>query len=36
VRFLTDPIDLKGNRLVFFEDADGNYVHLIHRATPLQ
>jgi glyoxylase I family protein len=36
VRFVTDPIDLKGNRLVFFEDADGNYVHLIHRATPLQ
>jgi catechol 2,3-dioxygenase-like lactoylglutathione lyase family enzyme len=35
VRFVTDPIDLQGNRLVFFEDADGNLVHLIHRAKPL-
>jgi len=35
VRFVTDPADLQGNRLVFFEDADGNLVHLIHRAKPL-
>lgn len=35
IRFLTEPVDLQGNRLVFFEDGDGNLVHLIHRATPL-
>jgi glyoxylase I family protein len=35
VKFLGEPINNKGNRLVFFEDADGNFVHLVHRATPL-
>lgn len=35
VRFLTEPINNKGNRLVFFSDGDGNIVHLIHRETPL-
>lgn len=35
VEFLTDPETSKGNRVVFFKDADGNYLHLIERETPL-
>ena len=35
VTFLGDAFNNKGNRLVFFEDGDGNIVHLIHRETPL-
>jgi catechol 2,3-dioxygenase-like lactoylglutathione lyase family enzyme len=35
VRFYTEPFTNQGNRLVFFADADGNYVHLIHREKPL-
>ena len=35
VSFLTDALNNKGNRLVFFSDLDGNIVHLIHRANPL-
>jgi len=35
VNFLTQPADVQGNRLVFFGDADGNYVHLIKRPQPL-
>ena len=35
VQFLTDPIDVKGNRLVFFADGDGNILHLIARPQPL-
>ena len=35
VQFLTDPMNNKGNRLVFFSDGDGNIVHLIHREKPL-
>ena len=35
VQFLTEERNLKGNRLVFFADGDGNIVHLIHRETPL-
>lgn len=35
VKFLTEPYNNQGNRLVFFEDGDGNIVHLIHRETPL-
>lgn len=35
VSFLTEPINNKGNRLVFFSDHDGNIVHLIHRENPL-
>jgi glyoxylase I family protein len=35
VNFLTGPLDLKGNRLVFFEDGDGNILHLIARPAPL-
>ena len=35
VSFLTEPVDNKGNRLVFFSDLDGNIVHLISRSKPL-
>jgi len=35
VHFLGEPYENQGNRLVFFEDLDGNIVHLIWRAKPL-
>jgi glyoxylase I family protein len=35
VQFLTEPLNLNGNRLVFFADGDGNIVHLIFREHPL-
>jgi catechol 2,3-dioxygenase-like lactoylglutathione lyase family enzyme len=35
VTFLGEPFEVKGNRLVFFADCDGNILHLIHRAQPL-
>jgi glyoxylase I family protein len=35
VKFLTEPLEIEGNRLVFFTDLDGNFVHLVHRAKPL-
>lgn len=35
VRFLGEPINNQGNRLVFFADGDGNFVHLVHREKPL-
>jgi glyoxylase I family protein len=35
VTFDGEPYVNSGNRLVFFQDADGNQVHLIERATPL-
>jgi len=35
VQFVTEPYENQGNRLVFFTDCDGNYVHLIHRQKPL-
>ena len=35
VNFLTEPQDNKGNKLVFFTDPEGNYLHLLQRATPL-
>jgi glyoxylase I family protein len=35
VKFAGEPFATLGNRLVFFEDADGNYLHLIHREKPL-
>jgi glyoxylase I family protein len=35
VKFVNEPFELGGNRLVFFEDGDGNYVHLIKRPSPL-
>jgi catechol 2,3-dioxygenase-like lactoylglutathione lyase family enzyme len=35
VEFITQPTDVQGNRLVYFSDGDGNFVHLIHRPQPL-
>jgi len=35
VRFLAEPTASQGNRIVFFADGDGNFLHLIHRARPL-
>ena len=35
VAFLGEPFEVKGNRLVFFTDCDGNILHLIHRPQPL-
>jgi glyoxylase I family protein len=35
VQFAGEPFESSGNRLVFFEDADGNLVHLIKRAKPM-
>ncbi len=35
VKILVEPYETQGNRLVFFEDGDGNIVHLIHRQKPL-
>jgi glyoxylase I family protein len=33
--FLGEPYENQGNRLVFFTDADGNFLHLIQRPNPL-
>lgn len=35
VRFYSEPANWKGNLIVFFADADGNYLHLIWREQPL-
>ncbi|HEY2016583.1 MAG TPA: VOC family protein [Bryobacteraceae bacterium] len=35
VKFLGEPTSVQGNRLVFFADGDGNFVHLVHRQKPL-
>ncbi len=35
VKLITEPYAALGNRLVFFEDGDGNFLHLIQRETPL-
>ena len=35
VHFLGEPYSNQGNRLVFFADADGNFLHLIERPLPL-
>ncbi len=35
VRFLTEPMNRQGNRLVFFTDQDGNILHLLKREKPL-
>ena len=32
---LGKPLEVKGNRLIFFTDCDGNLIHLIHRERPL-
>jgi len=35
VTFLTEPSPAPGNRIVFFEESDGNILHLIHREHPM-
>src|ERR1017187_6442289 len=35
VRFLGEPMNKQGNRLLFFADHDGNILHLIQRERPL-
>jgi len=35
VHFLTEPVENQGNRLAFFTDCDGNYLHLVQRRQPL-
>jgi glyoxylase I family protein len=35
VQFLTEPEGSKGNKVVFFHDPDGNYLHLLYRENPL-
>jgi catechol 2,3-dioxygenase-like lactoylglutathione lyase family enzyme len=35
VNFVTDLLNMGGNRLVFFTDLDGNYIHLLKRPAPL-
>jgi catechol 2,3-dioxygenase-like lactoylglutathione lyase family enzyme len=35
IQFLTEPVAMQGNRLIFFSDGDGNILHLIHRSQPL-
>jgi glyoxylase I family protein len=35
VRFEGEPLINKGNKVVFFSDLDGNYLHLLERETPL-
>ena len=35
VHFITDPMESKGNRVVFFTDPEGNILHLLQRETPL-
>ncbi len=35
VKFVGEPYEISGNRLVFFYDLDGNLLHLIARQKPL-
>jgi glyoxylase I family protein len=35
VKFLGEPFENQGNRLVFFADGEGNICHLIQREKPL-
>lgn len=35
VRFLGEPSESKGNKVVFFTDPEGNILHLLQRSTPL-
>jgi catechol 2,3-dioxygenase-like lactoylglutathione lyase family enzyme len=35
VNFVSEPAESKGNRVVFFTDPEGNYLHLLQRAQPL-
>ena len=35
VQFAGEPQESKGNKVVFFTDPEGNYLHLLERAKPL-
>ena len=35
VEFLGQSMENQGNRLVFFADGDGNFLHLVQRRNPL-
>lgn len=35
VSFVGEPLESKGNKVVFFTDPEGNYLHLLQRGTPL-
>jgi glyoxylase I family protein len=35
VHFVSEPLAAKGNKVVFFTDPEGNYLHLLERETPL-
>ncbi|MCS7316471.1 MAG: VOC family protein [Bryobacterales bacterium] len=35
VEFVGEPVESKGNRVVFFKDPEGNLLHLLQRAQPL-
>ena len=35
VKFDGQPVEAKGNKVVFFADPEGNYLHLLERQTPL-
>jgi glyoxylase I family protein len=35
IAFHNAPVTVAGNTLVFFNDCDGNILHLLHRETPL-
>lgn len=35
VTFLEPPSESQGTRVAFFQDPEGNFLHLIHRASPL-
>jgi glyoxylase I family protein len=35
IRFFEPPRQVEGTRLAFFDDADGNIVHLVHREEPI-
>jgi catechol 2,3-dioxygenase-like lactoylglutathione lyase family enzyme len=35
VDFVSEPQESKGNKVVFFTDPEGNFLHLLQRAKPL-
>jgi glyoxylase I family protein len=35
IQFLAEPPISQGNRVLFFADGDGNYLHIVHRMKPL-
>lgn len=35
IQFLAEPPVSQGNRVLFFADCDGNYLHIVHRVNPL-